>query len=135
MYTDHHHYVPILLTKRGERSALGLLGADDKAQMTPLFVVAPVDWNFDTAGPAKTVDAHLRSLGKDLMTCWGTERAFVDLQFIDTAALMADGSHPLAWLTEQANQEGAQLIPTVSVGRNAAYIEAATEVVARDRRG
>jgi len=38
-------YVPILLTKRGELSALGDLTPKTKSMLTPLFVVHPLDWN------------------------------------------------------------------------------------------
>lgn len=129
------HYVPILLTKRGERSAVRDLDPTLKPQMTPLFVVSPVDWNFDLDEPSKTVDAHVRGLGKELATCWGSDRASVDLQFIDAGALMADGSHPLVSLIDEGNQHGAQLIPVVSIGRDPAYRQAASTVVARDGRG
>lgn len=135
MTFDHRHYVPILLTKRGERSALRDLIAADKTRMTPLFVVAPVDWNFDTDEPSKTIDGHLRSLGSDLANCWRSQSAYVDLQFIDDAARMADGSHPLAWLTAEGNRAGAQLVPAVSLRRDPAYIQAAAGVIARDQRG
>jgi hypothetical protein len=103
--------------------------------MTPLFVVAPVDWNFDLDEPNKTVDEHVRGLGNELATCWGTDRAFVDLQFIDDGALMANGSHPLVSLIDEGNQYGAQLIPVVAIGRDQSYRQAASRVVTRDGRG
>lgn len=135
MTFDHRHYVPILLTKRGERSALRELNPALKPQMTPLFVVSPVDWNFDLDEPNKTVDDHVRGLGKELAACWGAGRAAVDLQFIDAGALMADGSHPLVSLINEGDQHGAQLIPVVSMGRDQAYRQAASQVVAHGQRG
>lgn len=135
MTFDHHHYVPILLTKRGERSAVSDLDAGVRANITPLFVVAPVDWNFDLDEPAKTVDAHLRTLAEDLFACWGTRRAFIDLMFLDPAARMSDGSHPLTWVTARGNAVGTVLLPTVGVSSDAAYQAAAAAVSARDGRG
>ena len=120
MTFDHRAYVPILLTKRGERSAIRDLDPAQRPRMTPLFAVSPVDWNFDLDEPSKTVDQHVRGLGRELATCWGTEPAFVDLRFFDDGALMADGSRPLVWLIDEGNQHGARLIPVVSIGRSSA---------------
>ncbi len=133
---DHRHYVPVVLTKRGERRALGDLSPSVKSHLTPLFEVAPIDWNFDLDEPPKTIDGHLSTLGPDLAACWGHDRAFVDMQFIAPTERMADGSHPpLDWLIAQANAAGVTLLPSVSPGRDVAYRAAAARAVARDRRG
>ncbi|MDQ0425152.1 beta family protein [Cellulomonas iranensis] len=135
MTFDHRHYVPVVLTKRGERRALGDLSPSVKSHLTPLFEVAPIDWNFDLDEPSKTIDGHLSTLGPDLAACWGHDRAFVDMQFIAPTERMADGSHPLDWLIAQANAAGVTLLPSVSPGRDVAYRAAAARAVARDRRG
>jgi hypothetical protein len=44
---DHHCYVPVLITKRGEHTALRGLPAATKQAMTPLFVVPPIDWDYE----------------------------------------------------------------------------------------
>jgi hypothetical protein len=132
---DHRIYVPVLLTKRGERSALRDLPPSIKDLITPLFVAAPIDWNFDKEEPAKTIDRHLESLGKDLAECWGTAPAFLDLVFIDPAERMHGGAHPLFWLVTEANKSGAALVPTVAPMRDPAYRQAAAACVARDGRG
>lgn len=135
MAFDHRHYVPVVLTKRGERRALADLSPSVKGGLTPLFEVAPIDWDFNLDEPAKTIDAHLRALGDELAACWGSDRAFIDMRFIEPTERMADGSHPLDWLIAQANAAGATLLPSVSPGRDAAYRAAAARCVARDERG
>ena len=135
MAFDHRHYVPVVLTKRGERRALADLAPSIKSGFTPLFEVAPIDWNFDLDEPAKTIDEHLKTLGDDLAGCWGSDRAFIDMRFIEPTERMSDGSHPLDWLIVRANAAGATLLPSVSPSRDAAYRAAAARSVARDGRG
>jgi hypothetical protein len=132
---DHAHYVPVLLAKRGERRGVGELTAAAKTAMTPLWVLPPVDWDFDTDAPAKTADAHLATAGRDIAQCWGGQPAFVDPYFLDQAARMASGQHPLDFVIEQANGHGGQLVPTVAVTRDAGYRSAVAVIAARDGRG
>ncbi len=51
---NRHQYVPVLLTRRGERIALRGTDPRIKARITPLFVVAPVAWDYDSEQPAKS---------------------------------------------------------------------------------
>ncbi len=135
MNFDSQHYVPILLAKRGERSAVRDLDAGSKAALTPMFVVAPVDWNFDTDAPAKSIDSHLGALPRDLSECWGTREAFVDLLFLDEAATMQSGQHALVWLTAEAAKHNLPLVPVTSPGRSHMYQQAVADVHGRDGRG
>ncbi len=75
-------YVPILLTKRGELSALADLTPETKVMLTPLFVVHPIDWNWETKAPSKSPADHVSGLGKKLAGCWGANRAFIDPVFV-----------------------------------------------------
>jgi hypothetical protein len=132
---DHRHYVPILLTKRGERRGVSDLDPAVKGRMTPLFVVPPVDWDYESEAPAKTIDQHLAPVGSDIAACWGAEPAFVDLYFTEDHERMSSGQHPLAYVIEQGNVAGASLIPTISLSRDAAYRAAVAAAHARDGRG
>jgi hypothetical protein len=131
---DHRHYVPVILSKRGERRALSDLAQAVKNQMTPLFVIPPVDWNYEADAPAKSIDDHLANQPRDLWAAWGAQRAFVDLMFIDDGAL-SSGAHPLVALTGAANGLGLQLVPTTGIDGTPAYLQAVSDVVARDGRG
>ncbi len=127
-------YRPILLTKRGERTALGDADVSVKAQMVPVFVVEPIPWNYDDGAPAKTVDQHLATKATDLAQTWGLGSAAVDLVFLDDTP-MQNGDHPLVWLTQAGRAVGLPLIPTVGPDRTDAYMAAATSVAARDGDG
>lgn len=131
---DHTQYVPIILTKRGERAALSALPAEVSQLITPLFVVPPVDWDFENESPKKSLAEHLAPIPQQLVDCWTLSQAFVDLMFLDDEPAPS-GDHGLVWLTEQAEALGLTLIPVVSPNRTSAYIQAAKTVVARQNQG
>lgn len=134
MPIDASRYVPILLTRLGERSALRDTGDQTKDQLTPLFVVAPIDWDYEAETPAKTLDAHLAQVPAQLRQCWD-RLAFVDLLLVDDDGPLANGQHPLLWLTGQCNALGLPLVPVVSPTRSAAYRASVVAIAQRDHRG
>ncbi|MGD0880096.1 MAG: beta family protein [Acidimicrobiales bacterium] len=129
---DANHYVPILLTKRGERYALRDLPDSVHQAMTPMFVVAPIDWDFEEERPAKSATEHLSRLPTELHESRGSLPGFVDLPFLEDDDDLDSGFHPLVWLTAECPTP---LIPTTSPGRTDAYKSAAALVVARDGLG
>lgn len=128
-------YVPLLLTKRGERKALHELPPSVKVAMTPMFVVPPIDWDYDNDTPLKAAEEHLAKLPSELRKAWGRATAMVDMLFIDDQPLPGPGVHPLVWFTDVANGFGLPLVPTTGLDRTPAYLQAAADVHARDRRG
>lgn len=124
---DATNYVPILFTKRGERIALANSAVAVKQRLRPLFVVQPLDWDFENDCPRKSVAEHLSNLPRDLAQSWGTSDAFIDLVHIDDAPI-GRGEHPLVWLVGQAGILGLDLTPVVSMNRSAAYMAAAASL-------
>ena len=124
-------YVPVLLAKRGERTAIQQLPSEVKERITPLLVAPPIDWDYDNGSPSKTVDQHLQDLPDALAESWGHAPAFIDLVHIDEESL-ASGEHPLSWVTRKAQEVGLALTPVVGPERSSAYKAAVADVVARD---
>jgi hypothetical protein len=127
-------YVPVVLLKRGERSALSDSDTATLARLRPLFVVPPVEWDYDNGVPKKTVDEHVANLPEQIVQCWGTDPAFLDTMFLDDT-VTASGQHPLEWIIDECRTRGLPLLPTVSCDRTAAYLAAAARVVATDGAG
>jgi len=125
-------YVPILPTKRGELSALRDLPAEVQHRLTPLFVVHPVDWNFETDAPSKSVAAHIAGLGKKIADAWGTDRALLDPAFVIDETEPTGGLHTIA---DEAAAESLRLVPVVAPGRPAEYLAAAAALAQRDDTG
>lgn len=134
MFGDNH-YVPVVLTKRGERRGLTALPDPVRDQFTPLFVVPAADWDYDNGAPRKDLDAHVGSVPSDLRNCWGSRRAFIDLLPMGNDGPMANGVHPLAWIVSEAHRIGLPLVPTVSPTRSTAYINAVATSLAANATG
>lgn len=123
-------YVPVILTRQGERLALRELPNDVKVKFTPLFAVHPVARDLESGGPAQSVDTHLRKLLRQLTMDWGAAPAFVDLVHFNVGARMDDGTHPLDWFVRSAASAGLSLTPVFSPDRHATYRAAAADVAA-----
>lgn len=122
-------YVPILYTKRGERSALSDLAPTVDSAFIPLFVINGVDWDYDKEEPKKTVDDHLDHTIEDLLKKWRGAACFVDAQEVGDE-LMADGRHPLTWIVETLRARGREATPVTSTDRSAVYQAAVKSLVA-----
>lgn len=122
-------YVPIMLTKRGERRALEVTPTSVLAMMRPLFVVPEPDWDYDRNRPKKTVAEHLSTLPGELVLKWGNSDAFLDMNLLSDAFLPA-GMHPLHWVAATASATGGlRLTPVVSMDSTDEYVAAAAQVI------
>lgn len=119
-----HTYVPILLTRRGERSAVHDSRPEVLDRLTPMWVIAPVPWDAESEGPAKSVDAHIASLANDLVRSWGQRPAYVDTFYLDDAP-MGSGQHPMVTVVQQALSMDLPLTPVTGPNRTAAHHVAA----------
>lgn len=131
---DENRYVPILFTKKAELTAVSDLPPAVQSCITPLFVVHPQEWDYDTGSLKKTVDGHLAKLPAALVAAWGSGEAFVDLQQISDAPT-SDGRHPLEWIMDETLALGLELTPVCSPDRTAAYLNAVGTVVSKHATG
>ncbi|MEZ0577299.1 beta family protein [Nocardioides sp. MH1] len=121
-------YVPILLTKRGERRALESLDPVIGDEVRPLLVVHEADWDYDLGQPKKSLDEHLSALPSDLAGSW-KRPAFIDMNDLGDGPL-ASGVHPLSWFHGEAASQGLELTPVVSTISTDPYLDAAQGLVA-----
>lgn len=126
---EHHHvttnYVPILLTKKGELSALSDLSDDVKRAFTPLLAIQTIPYDYDN-DISKTADQHVVGLGKKIATAWGTGRAFIDPAFIRDEPVQPGAAEPMETVLSDAAAEGLLLTPVVSPGQSPEYTALAT---------
>lgn len=119
-------YVPVLLTKRGERRALEDLSSSVKDGIAPLFVVHEVDWDYDIDQPKKTLAEHIANLPEELAKCWG-RGAFLDLN--ESGDDSVGGDHPLTWLHAQGQAHGIAFTPVATPTSSPAYMDAVRVLV------
>ena len=122
---DHRCYVPILLTRQGERHALRVTAPTVRSSLRPLFVVQPVATDPRTGAFKMTVEQHLDKLARELPKDWGLGPAFVDLRWVDTSQPMSDGSHAIERFVSRCETSGLKLAPAISTSHAATYRAAA----------
>ncbi len=132
-------YVPILKAKQGELDALKHLDDADKENMTPLLEMADVPLKFEKGKEpraAKTLDKHLEKQASLIAKAWGlTREIFLDFDELPATARLADGSHPVARLLEDARKEKLLAIPVVCLESDSDRRAATKGAVGTDKRG
>jgi hypothetical protein len=136
MKLNTNYYVPILKGKMGEYSALKEVAPDIRDKITPLIEIPPIPWDYNNDAPSRTIDAHLSKVTDTLGDVWGENRQlFMDLNFLEAGERMADGSHPLIWLFNDAGGKGLPLIPTTGLSRDRSYQTAVASIATEDGLG
>lgn len=124
---DEQQYVPILLTRQGERHALRVTGEDVRENMTPLFVVHPINRDPKTNALNTDPESHVDKLVGQLVQDWGNGSAFVDLRWVDSSFPTSRGIHLVEHFLRDAYQAGLRLAPAISSDQSPEYRRAATE--------
>lgn len=128
-------YVPILKWRQGEYLAVGRTRETIKDWMYPLFEIPVEQWDFENETPAKSLDDHLKNVGKRLSTNWKKRRCLFDSPHLAGDDTMANGDHHLARVFDLARASGCQAIPVTGIGRHLAYQQAVARIIAQDDRG
>jgi hypothetical protein len=127
-------YRPFTIARAGELAAYKDLPAASHAQITPVFIVAARDWDYDNEVFAKTPTLHLADLPKKLHAARGDRPAYIDLSLLDDEGLV-HGQHPLHWLVTEAQKLGLLLMPLATSQSSAAFLAAAKSLHAANGRG
>jgi hypothetical protein len=133
----HDHYVPILKAKDGEYGALQTLFPATRQALTPLLEIPPIDWDYESERPKKTIDQHLQKVGQKIERAWGQRRRlFLDLPlWIPANERMTGGEHPLEYLFTSLRARGVDAIPVVGLLRPNDYLSACRDIITKDRHG
>jgi len=139
MIFTHSHYVPILKGKLGEYRALQQLYPQDRASLTPLIEIPPVDWDWDNDVARKAEIAHLEANRDNMIKYWGTtDRLFVDLVDAELSIpVVGDslGRHPYGAFFDLARSKGLLAIPVVPPSPDAMLLSVVKAIVSQDQRG
>ncbi|CAO5155604.1 Beta protein [Frankia sp. AiPs1] len=112
--TEGHRYMPILLARRGERAALGLLSAAARQGLVPLLVIPPPPMD-----GGRRPGSHLIDVAMELGHGWNG-RMFVDLGYFQEG-IPDYAVHPLASFTDDLAQFGIAAVPVTSPTRAVVY--------------
>lgn len=71
-------YMPILKWRQGEYLAVGRTSEGVKDGIYPLFEIPIEQWDFENDAPAKSLDDHLKNVGRRLSSNWKARRCLFD---------------------------------------------------------
>ncbi|SFB71647.1 Beta protein [Zunongwangia mangrovi] len=78
------HYTPILKAKSGEFKALKKLKIETRENLTPLFEIPPITYDYVNGKPSKTIEKHLQTIINGIS---GTGRrqypCYIDVELLD----------------------------------------------------
>lgn len=135
MNFDHRHYVPCLQWKQGEYQAVLRLSDSIKRLFTPLIEVPEIGYDFEKRRAEKTIDGHLKDVGKRVQKKWGKRACFVDLGLIGPSERMETGIHPVQHVFDDLRIRGCSGVPVSGLLRDNDYKRAVRQVISRDKKG
>ncbi|WP_256843726.1 beta family protein, partial [Pseudomonas aeruginosa] len=81
----------ILKWRQGEYLAVGRTNEGIKDGIYPLFEIPIEQWDFENDAPAKSLDDHLKNVGRRLSSNWKSRRCLFDSPYLAGDDTMADG--------------------------------------------
>ena len=132
---DKRMYVPILKWRQGEYLAVGRTSETIKDWVYPLFEIPVEQWDFENEAPAKSLDDHLKNVGKRLSTNWKKRRCLFDSPYLAGDDQVASGDHHLTHIFNLARAAACQAIPVTGIDRHMQYQQAVAGIIAVDGRG
>lgn len=87
----------------------------------PVIEVQPIPMKYEgelgvPTGPKCTLDQHVEKIADKIETVWGSESPIcIDLLRLEEYGTLADGTHPLTHVLNDAMERGLQVIPTTQL--------------------
>lgn len=128
-------YVPALRWRQAEYQALLRLGSAVKNRIVPLITIPPIEFDFETRKPKKTVHEHVRPFVGRYKEKWGQRPSWLALDDSIATGRMNDGAHVFDHVLDGLRAHCALAIPVLRLGTDAETKAAATRAAALDRHG
>lgn len=128
-------YVPALRWRRGEYQALLRLGSHVKDRIVPLITIPPIEFDFDTRTPKKTVHEHVEPFVRRYKEKWGPRPAWLALDDSIARGRMNNGAHVFDYVLDGLRAHCALAIPVLSLDTDAETKAAVVRAGALDRHG
>lgn len=139
---DHHHYVPAIKWKRGERVALEKLKTEQLEEITPLIEIQPIPFDHGKNKFKRSLDEHLINIGEDIKSFWSEDRPlFVDAHTLfDDSRISSDitldnGQTPLEFIINDIENNKIEAVPVTSILRYDSYHDAIEACLKEYNRG
>lgn len=120
-------YLPILKWRQGEYQALLRLESKIKKSLYPLFVVPPIEYDFESKKPKKTAQEHIEPLVDRIEKKWGLGLASIQLHDSLHNELMDDGTSVFVHVFNQLLSSKTTLQPVIILDDDKVYIDTLVE--------
>lgn len=135
MTIDKAQYMPILKWRQGEYQALHKATNEIKNGIVPLFIIPPVEYDFEERRMKKTVQEHIETFPKRFSQKWDKRHALVDLHESLELEVMNSGKAVLTHIFDELRRHNCQAIPVAGVNRTSSYIREIRSIAATDSAG
>ncbi len=114
MKVTENQYVPVLKWRQAEYQSLFKLNTKQKAEVVPLIVIPPIEYDFEKREPTRTVQEHIDKFINRYFVKWETRGAFIDI-FPDLHdAKMDNGESVLQYIFDYLNEKECNAVPVLS---------------------
>ena len=128
-------YVPALRWRRAEYQALLRLDGIVKDSIVPLITIPPIEFDFETRMPKKTVHEHVHPFVRRYQEKWGGRPSWLALDDSVASGRMDDGAHVFDYVLDGLRAHRALAIPVLHLGTDAETTAAVVRAAALDRHG
>ncbi|EPN8224213.1 MULTISPECIES: beta family protein [Vibrio] len=121
---SYKKYLPILKWRQGEYQALLRLDQTVKKNLYPLFVIPPVEFDFEEQKPKKTAEQHVEKLAKRYKEKWGELPSLVDIDSSLHLDNVKDGRTIPEFIFDELKSVNGHFSPVIQLGYDGSYVNA-----------
>jgi hypothetical protein len=119
---DYKHYMPVLKWRQGEYQALFRLNKTIKSVLYPLFIVPPVEYDFEDRCPKKTAEAHVEKLVKRMKDKWGISPCLLDIDESLHLEKTSTGQPIPEYIFDDILKEKINCVPVLTIHHSQNYL-------------
>lgn len=128
-------YVPILKWRMGEYQALLRLKDAVKDAIVPLFIIPPVEYDFDEQRPKKTLEEHISPFADRYRIKWGNRKSLIDIDISLENQSMLSGKGTLLHIFDEIRSNNGNAIPVISPRNGTEHIKHVKTISKKDNKG
>lgn len=133
MKISESQYVPVLKWRQAEYQSLNRLFASQKSDIVPLLVVPPIEYDFKTRQPVKSIQDHIVKFVDRYINKWGDRKSLIDLYPSLHDSQMDSGESVMEYIFRVLNENNCRAVPVLSSVPDT--IDSCCRIAIRDKKG
>ncbi|ANP76771.1 hypothetical protein A134_10285 [Vibrio crassostreae 9CS106] len=122
--SSYKKYLPIIKWRQGEYQALLRLKQGIKQNLYPLFVIPPIEFDFEEQKLKKSAEEHVEKLANRYKTKWGTASSLIDIDSSLHLDHVKDGRTIPEFVFDELRSVKGVFSPVIQMDYDASYINA-----------